>query len=233
MDEQAPQPLPPANGVNLPPVVLDTDAEKRMNLMLIAAGFLVILIGIAGIYLLAADPTTSSEKNTLKDNAPVPTPNTLVAPQSGTNFPLAALPLPMVPAKVIGIPLTKETLAFDFNGDAVLNISDVVSIAQFADQHQYAAIYDIDSNGIVDKNDVNEVRLALSEHPEIEFDLTGDHKLDISDVVVVSQFVDQHQYANIYDFNADGAVDIKDVAIIRTAVSQAGSASEDPNLQKS
>ncbi len=233
MDEQPVPPIPAIDNTNLPPVVLDTDAEKRMHLMLIAGGVLVILIGIAGIYLLAADPTsdtadTSKMIVTENSDAPVPIPAAVSAP---TPLVSGAGVMPLRAAK-FGIPLTKETLAFDFNGDKVLDISDLTAISQFADQHQYAAVYDVDSNNIVDRNDVYEVRMAMSGHPEVEFDLNGDHVLDISDVVAVSQFVDQHQYANIYDFNADGIIDVKDVAMIRTAISQAGSVDEDPALQR-
>ncbi len=137
--------------------------------------------------------------------------------------PRSPAPQPFPLSVSFGVPLISGTVAYDFSRDGLLSNADVSLLAQTIDQRSYSARYDLDANGAVDVQDLALIRSALLEYPDVCYDLNMDQRINNDDISIVAMTIDQHAYTALFDFDANGAVDVHDLAMIRSGVADAGS----------
>ena len=215
----------------------DTSSEKvsqidpavsRLAMFMIAGVFVLILLG--GI-LIAAGPKEKNAESAI--GAKPTTVSTVTAgytsSESQPGVAGATNTAPVMKNTGNSAPLISEHLGFDVNVDGRLDIRDIGVVANFIDSHQYSAIYDFNSDSVVDVSDLAEIRSAYKGYPTAEFDVNVDGKLNIGDIGVVANFIDAHQYSAVYDFNSDAVLDTKDLAMIRSSVSLAGVTAQEAN----
>ena len=121
-----------------------------------------------------------------------------------------------------GVPLIPETIAYDLTRDGVITNDDVRIVADAIDQGHYFALVDFDSSGNVDTTDLSMIRATLQEYPIVSFDLTRDNMINSDDIAIVANIVDQGLYLALFDFDANGRVDVGDLSLIREGVVEAG-----------
>ncbi len=232
-----PPPLPPpdlrpANAT--PNLNISNPSANHLAVFMIIGVFVLMLL--AGL-LIAIGPFKKDQKDKLDVATEAKTvvgTNTTTVPKSQdtkANSEVNAkdnIPQFDSPSSAASVPLTSDNLAFDVDGDGKLTLKDILAVAGFVDSQQYSALYDFDSNARVDVLDLAEIRSEFIGYPVAEFDVNGDGRLNVTDVLSVSGFVDSQQYSALYDFNSDARIDVKDLALIRSAVATAGTVSGSP-----
>ena len=229
---------PPANSfevISNVPTTPQAPINKNVIYVVAVLGIFILLLGFAFLLF----PKNKNEKQPYTNDvysAPVvrPTPSPSYQPETvqgvPTPTPQAYVPPPprqIAPKQngVFGVPLISATVSYDLTFDGVITNDDVRIVAQTIDQGRYSALVDFDSNGRVDVADLGMMRSVMLEYPVVCYDLTMDQLINKDDISIVAQLIDQGQYSALVDFDANGMVDVGDLALIRNGVTEAGAVS--------
>lgn len=215
------------------PTASQVPANKNVIYLVVVLGVFILALAFAFL-LFPKDkkenpPYYSDLPTSVPVMRPMPTPTyqpetvqSAVTPAPQAYVPQPGRPTPVQHNGVFGVPLVSATMAYDLTFDGVITNDDVRIIAQTIDQGRYSALVDFDSNGSVDVADLGLMRSVMLEYPVVFYDLTMDQMINKDDISIVASTIDQGQYSALLDFDANGKVDVGDLAMIRGGVSEAG-----------
>ncbi len=233
----------PKQGILSPDTHVEAEENKRNALIGIGVICLFVLL-LAVAFLFSGNkggektvPVVATEELQIVESvaevpvlpeAPPVTFMPVTPPETTTSYPTIVspsepLPPTIYPYQGFGVALISGTLAFDLNQDGVLTNADVATLSQIIGRGEYVPLFDFDSDGVVNINDLAMIRAPLFEYPVVCYDVNDDQVINMGDIAIVSQIMGRGEYVPLFDFDADGIVGIKDLALIRAAVAEDGS----------
>jgi hypothetical protein len=120
------------------------------------------------------------------------------------------------------------TLIGETNGDGFVTWRDIREFAEcFVHCSYYNANFDFDSSGRIDPRDLSILRTSYNNNnPKLIGESNGDDKIDWRDILEFAECFNHCTYYNaMFDFDSNGKIDPKDLAIVRASYNAAN-----PNL---